>query len=87
MIRLSVSMKAPSSFAKNDLGLRRISTSRPCQSIDEFFISQPNVDKEGKVVYPAVGVNSNECVSRIFIVLTLLGRARLDSSRAQIEIF
>jgi hypothetical protein len=39
------------------LGMRSISYTRPCRSIDDFFISNPDVDNEGKMTFPAVGMN------------------------------
>jgi hypothetical protein len=45
-------------FQTPSLGMRNISYTRPCRSIDDFFISNPDVDKEGKMTFPAVGMPS-----------------------------
>jgi hypothetical protein len=42
-------------FKAPSLGFRNISYTRPCRSIDDFFISNPDVDKDGKMTFPAVG--------------------------------
>ncbi len=74
-----VSTMAPS-FANilSNIGSRLISTSRPCRSIDEIFISQPKLDKDGKVIYPSVG--ETEIFKRHLKRLRVVFRSSLDCS-------
>ena len=66
------------------LGIRTISYTRPCRSIDDFFISNADVDKDGKFTFPAVGmfipvgwVSSTALINfaHIFDKLNIAGRA------------
>jgi hypothetical protein len=53
--RFSISSVSSVPSIAQPLGVRCISSSQPCRSIDDFFISQPQADKDGKIMFPAVG--------------------------------
>ena len=62
------------------IGVRFISSSQACRSIDDFFVSQPQVDKDGKIMYPSVGtqVNSTDLMTNLSLCAQVEHGPRLN---------
>ena len=93
---LVAAMRSGAGLVSAQQKFRGISSTAPrATGLNDFFVSFPDVDKDGKPMYPAVGVLRG---FPLLIQCTLsfirhashsarLSRARLDGSRAATEVF